>query len=460
MRAPALRLGRRQLAALLAAPALAAAAPEAGLTVTDMLGRVVTLPRPPRRIVLLDARDIVTMALLHPDPAGLVAGWAGAELLDSEVLRQGYAARPGGGAIPVVGGATPDSRSLESILALAPDLVVATAQAEPALAGGSLPRQLAAAGIPTLFSSADANTPGAAGAEPDPVAALARALAMWGALLGRAAQAEAYLGFVRARLARIAARLPGVAPRRAYFELQSTYDECCWAAGGRVWGALLALAGGRTPEAAADRWFARLPAEQLIAEAPEVYIATGGAYAPGMRPRHRPRAGGRPGAGRAAPPGRAAGSGPAARHPRGPRARHLERAGRHPPTPAALRRGRGALAASRIVPRPRPRRGARPDQHPLPGAAPARPALGEPRLTPFPGTFAMPVLRARASIPFPRIDAYLERILASLAAHHWRCTPRPGPCRRLAAGRAGWLVPGPGGSTFASRRRTAPPSIA
>ncbi|EFH09165.1 ferrichrome/ferrioxamine B periplasmic transporter, partial [Pseudoroseomonas cervicalis ATCC 49957] len=146
-----------------AAPALAAAAPEAGLTVTDMLGRVVTLPRPPRRIVLLDARDIVTMALLHPDPAGLVAGWAGAELLDSEVLRQGYAARPGGGAIPVVGGATPDSRSLESILALAPDLVVATAQAEPALAGGSLPRQLAAAGIPTLFSSADANTPGAAG---------------------------------------------------------------------------------------------------------------------------------------------------------------------------------------------------------------------------------------------------------------------------------------------------------
>ncbi|EFH11946.1 hypothetical protein HMPREF0731_1835, partial [Pseudoroseomonas cervicalis ATCC 49957] len=28
----------------------------------------------------------------------------------------------------------------------------------------------------------------------------------------------------------------------------------------------------------------RLPAEQLIAEAPEVYIATGGAYAPGMRP--------------------------------------------------------------------------------------------------------------------------------------------------------------------------------
>lgn len=284
MSAPARRLGRRQLAALLAAPALLAAAPRDGLSVTDMLGRRVALPRPPRRILLLDARDIMSMALLHPDPASLVAGWAGAELLDSEALRQSYAARPGGGSLPVVGGATPESRSLESLLALAPDLVVATAQAEPDLAGGSLLRQLAAAGIPAVFSSADANQPETAGDALGPMAALQRSLAMWGTLLGAEAQAEAYLGFVRARLARIAARLAGVAPRRAYLELQSTYDECCWAAGSRIWGALLALAGGRPPEAAAARWFARLSPEQLIAEAPEVYIATGGAYAPMMRP--------------------------------------------------------------------------------------------------------------------------------------------------------------------------------
>ncbi|WBV41574.1 ABC transporter substrate-binding protein [Pseudoroseomonas cervicalis] len=284
MRAPRLRPSRRHLAALLAAPFLAAAAPPGGLRVTDMLGRDVLLPRQPRRIILLDARDIVAMALLHPDPASLVAGWAGPELLDSDLLRRSYGAPPGGGSIPVVGGVSPESRSPEAILALAPDLVVATAQAEPDLAGSQLLRQLAAAGIPAVFSSADANRPDATGAAEDPAGSLVRLMALWGTLLGREAEAEAFTAFVRQRLGTVSARLASVAPCPTYLEVQSTYDECCWAAGGRIWGALLALAGGRVPAAAGGRWFAKLSPEQLIAEAPEAYIATGGAYAPGLRP--------------------------------------------------------------------------------------------------------------------------------------------------------------------------------
>ncbi|EFH10690.1 ABC transporter substrate-binding protein [Pseudoroseomonas cervicalis] len=168
------------------------------------------------------------MALLHPNSASLVAGWAGAELLDSDLLRRTYdTPPPGGGPIPVVGGVAPESRSLEAILALAPDLVVATAQAEPDLGGSLLLRQLAAAGIPAVFSSADANRPDATGAAEDPAGSLVRLMTLWGTLLGREAEAEAFTAFVRQRLGTVSARLASVAPCPTYLEVQSTYDECC-----------------------------------------------------------------------------------------------------------------------------------------------------------------------------------------------------------------------------------------
>ncbi|MCQ4158654.1 siderophore-interacting protein [Roseomonas sp. GC11] len=57
----------------------------------------------------------------------------------------------------------------------------------------------------------------------------------------------------------------------------------------------------------------------------------------------------------------------------------------------------------------------------------------------------MPALQARTSIPFPRIATYLERILASLAAHHLTLRPLPGGHAVTSPfGGRGHLVPGPG----------------
>ncbi|MCH6088501.1 hypothetical protein MMA27_24565, partial [Salmonella enterica] len=79
------------------------------------------LPAAPRRIVLLEARDILTMALLHPDPASLVVGWAAADRIDSEALQARFERkRP----IAVIGKQAPTTISLEGIVNLAPDLVV------------------------------------------------------------------------------------------------------------------------------------------------------------------------------------------------------------------------------------------------------------------------------------------------------------------------------------------------
>jgi iron complex transport system substrate-binding protein len=47
---------------------------------------------------------------------------------------------------------------------------------------------------------------------------------------------------------------------------------------------LLVRAGGRTLSAVDAPWYAKIALEQLMAEAPEVYIASGGAFGAGSRP--------------------------------------------------------------------------------------------------------------------------------------------------------------------------------
>lgn len=272
-------LTRRSLlrGALACLPVLRAEAHAAGpLPVTDMLKRTVTLKHAPERIVLLDARDALSMALLDPEPMRRVVGWAAPEALDSNALLAALTAKAGRG-IPVVGGLAPGSISLEAIVALKPDVVVTTRNAEGA--NGELSAQLDAFGIPLLFSDSASSASGRSAS--DDLPALMR---MWGRLLGQEARAEDFLAFVGDRFAAVAACIGRVPPRKVYLEVQSTYDDCCWAAGRQVWGELLTLAGGRALDAATAPWFQKLHVEQLIAEQPDLYIATGGAYARGTRP--------------------------------------------------------------------------------------------------------------------------------------------------------------------------------
>jgi iron complex transport system substrate-binding protein len=288
-----MRLDRRSLTVLLASAALApgavvtrppSVAAASRRTVTDMVGRTVELSRPAERIVLLDGRDILAMAMVHPAPSSLVVGWAGAELFDSDVVRAQYTERPDGSEIPRVGGQAADTISVESVLALAPDLVVATAHVEPELEQGALTRRLAEAGIPVIFSNAASNRPGGEAVARNLREDTGRLMRMWGTVLDKRQEAEAFVAFVDERLDRTQERLRDASRPKAYLEVQSTYDDCCWAAGTSVWGRLLALAGGRNLSVLDAPWYAKLSIEQLMTEAPQVYIACGGAYAAGMRP--------------------------------------------------------------------------------------------------------------------------------------------------------------------------------
>lgn len=260
--------------------ARSAAAAEHSLSVTDMAGREVRLPALPKRIILLEAHDLLTMSLLHPDPASLVVGWAAVDRIDSEQLEKRLL---NGHPVSIVGKQTPDTVSLEGLVGLAPDLVVTTSFMAPYGESDPLVVRLKQFGIPVVFSDASSNATGDEQGS-NPVAELKTLMKMWGALLGATTKADAFTSFVEKELAGVTARVSGADPVTTYLEVQSTLDDCCWAAGRKVWGELLLLAGGQPLAGVTAPWFEKLSLEYLLTTPHDVYIASGGGWASGGRP--------------------------------------------------------------------------------------------------------------------------------------------------------------------------------
>lgn len=250
------------------------------LTVTDMAGRTIRLPGPPRRIILLEAHDLLTMSLLHPDPASLVVGWAATDRIDSDAFR---ARLQGNRPIEVLGRLTPDTLSLEAMLALKPDLVVTTAFMTPPGDTDSLALRLEHYGVPVVFSDVASNTMEDRHSI-DPITQLKISMRLWGDLLGAPEKAQAYVDFVERTLADIAVRLSGAPAVTTYLEVQSTVEDCCWAAGRKIWGELLTLSGGQLLDGVKAPWFEKLSLETVIASPHEAYIASGGGWSVGGRP--------------------------------------------------------------------------------------------------------------------------------------------------------------------------------
>jgi iron complex transport system substrate-binding protein len=259
---------------------IGSAVAEQPITVIDMAGREVHLPALPKRIVLLEAHDLVTMSLLHSDPASLVVGWAAVDRIDSEQLQnQLLNEHP----VTIVGKQTPGTVSLEGLISLAPDLIVTTAFMTPQGEADPLLQRLMELNIPVVFSDNSSNT--LAGQQVSNSSDLLTAsMQMWGKLLGATEKADAFIAFVKGEMAGIATRIADEAPVTTYLEVQSTPDDCCWAAGRKVWGELLGQAGGQPLPGVQAPWFEKLSLEYLISTPHDVYIASGGGWASATRP--------------------------------------------------------------------------------------------------------------------------------------------------------------------------------
>lgn len=255
------------LAAALAAPALPA---RAQLVLRDAAGREVRLARPAERIVLgFNFEEFLAVA--GPGAWDRVVGfnrrqWA----INRPAVWQHYLARfPALEALPDVGATENQSLSAERVIALRPDLFVIHEVGYRAQADAMA--RIAAAGIAVLAVDYNAQEP-----------ALHRASTLaLGSALGQAARAQAIAAAYDAQIARVAGRAASLARRPpAYVELgiggPGTIGNSY---AGTMWGRMVEQAGGRNiAEGRIPPGFSPLPAEAVLAAAPEHIVLVGATW--------------------------------------------------------------------------------------------------------------------------------------------------------------------------------------
>lgn len=241
------RRARRLAATTLAALGTFVAAAAAAVSVVDDTAATVSMPAPATRIVAL-----------APHATELVyAAGAGASLVGAV---KGSDFPPEARALPVVGDST--ALDLETIVGLAPDLVVTWPWTSPAQVAWLRRRGIA------VFE-ADAAT----------VAGIADDVERIGALAGTSEVANAAAAALRGRIARIARAHAGVAPLRVFYQVA---DAPMYTLGGRhIVSRAIEACGGVNVFGALSLPAPQVGVEGVIAANPQVIIAgTEGAKSP------------------------------------------------------------------------------------------------------------------------------------------------------------------------------------
>lgn len=251
---------------------LTASLAHAGETVIDMAGRRVTLPDHVERVLLGEGRLLYAMALLEgKDPLRRIVGWQGdLEALDPQTWATYRQAFPGIDRIPLIGKSSEATVSVEKALALKPDIAIFSVGGHGPSRHNALVQRFEAAGIPVVFVDF----------RQSPLKDTAPSIELMGKALHRESQAKAYLDFYRQHMDRVrtaVASVPAAEHPKVFIELLAgVWGGCCHTAGKGNLGELVQAAGGIN--IAADLLpgvIGDLNLEQVIASAPDVYVATG-----------------------------------------------------------------------------------------------------------------------------------------------------------------------------------------
>lgn len=137
-------------AAALSAPAMATTYP---LTLTDTSGQTLTLQQEPKRIVVQDGRDILTLALLdRANPFDRLVAWNNllkkSDAATWDILQSKW---PAAKNIIDMGFSDKGEVNLESVIAKRPDLMIAQLRSKPSLNQTGVLDKLKALNVPVLF---------------------------------------------------------------------------------------------------------------------------------------------------------------------------------------------------------------------------------------------------------------------------------------------------------------------
>ena len=228
------------LSLLLLLPAFGAMAEGTAVTLTDMMGREITLAEPATRIVALTAADCEILCALGCEDALVGRGEYcdyPASVLEKSSVQSGY------------------NTNIEEIIALQPQVVLMGTMAQTT----EQVEALAQAGIQVVVSDAQ-NIEG-----------VYTAIRLIGAIMGKNAEAEAMVANMQAAFADIAAKSEATG-KTVYFEV-SPLQWGLWTAGKNTFmDELAAMCGLENAFADVDGW-AEISEEQVLARDPD-YIVT------------------------------------------------------------------------------------------------------------------------------------------------------------------------------------------
>ena len=256
-------------------PSQARQAAQGPITVTDVLGRKVTLKAPAKRVILTQARHLPVMALLTPDPVSILAGWSDEFRTSFSREYQNYLERfPAIAKVPLVARHTADSFSVEQTMALRPDLVVLTAR----FAGGTdresvenslMMKRFAAAGIPVLVVDFFVK----------PLENTVPSLKALGEAIGQPQRTAEFIDFYQSHMKGVADRLkdlPASSHPPVLVHAHAGSTDCCNSPGQGTFNEMISYAGGHNIGAdVLKTQTGKLSFEYINSRNPQVYIATG-----------------------------------------------------------------------------------------------------------------------------------------------------------------------------------------
>lgn len=237
-------------------------------SLTDLKGRQFEVDTPVASVSIDDGRFLTALALLSPDPGKLLAAWPKDIHRIGEVFyQQLLAASSSLAEVPKVASSA-GRFNLEALLAANPGAAVVSLGRGPS---ATQVRVIESVGIPVVYIDFFQH----------PLENQAPSLRLLGQLVGREKQAEAYIAFRQQHLQAIADKVATLAENDRPGVLLEAHagisNDCCYSPGRGNMGEYIRFVGGHN--IGADVLAAtsgKLSLEYVIAQNPDVYIATGG----------------------------------------------------------------------------------------------------------------------------------------------------------------------------------------
>jgi len=241
--------------------------------VTDTDGQKITLQQEPKRVVLQDGRDILTLALLdRENPFNRLVAWNNnlqkTDPQTVELLAKKWQSDLQ--KIPDMGFNDKGEVNTEVVIAQKPDLLIAQLRAKPALEGSGVVSRLKDANIPILYIDTFLH----------PIENTTTSIDMLGLVLNKEKEAKEYTDFYQARLSDIQQATAKIQNKpRVFIEAKAGAngsDSCCFTHNNAGWGGLVQAIGADNigsqflPGASGT-----VSLEQVITTTPDVYIVTG-----------------------------------------------------------------------------------------------------------------------------------------------------------------------------------------